>query len=148
MLPAWQASVSNHGVHGDHGNHGEELCHVRSEIRDHTSETFRVLRGCLFIACPKRQQRRPDQRIARRRFEEGKAKIPGTAEIVHSVIVKLNVTNNLVGKRVLVTGGPTRAYLDAFRYITNPSSGKMGVAIVYAGVRYIEPFVSGGSVDN
>jgi phosphopantothenoylcysteine decarboxylase/phosphopantothenate--cysteine ligase len=63
------------------------------------------------------------------RFEEGKAKIPGTAEIVHSVIVKLNVTNNLVGKRVLVTGGPTRAYLDAFRYITNPSSGKMGVAI-------------------
>ena len=63
------------------------------------------------------------------RFEEGKAKIPGTAEIVHAVIVKLNVKKDLVGKRVLVTGGPTRAYLDAFRYITNPSSGKMGVAL-------------------
>ncbi len=63
------------------------------------------------------------------RFEEGKAKIPGTAEIVHAVVVKLNVEKDMVGKRVLVTGGPTRAYLDAFRYITNPSSGKMGVAI-------------------
>ena len=63
------------------------------------------------------------------RFEEGKAKIPGTAEIVHAVVVKLNIEKDLIGKRVLVTGGPTRAYLDAFRYITNPSSGKMGVAI-------------------
>jgi len=63
------------------------------------------------------------------RFEEGKAKIPGTAEIVHAVVVKLNVEKDLIGKRILVTGGPTRAYLDAFRYITNPSSGKMGVAI-------------------
>ena len=63
------------------------------------------------------------------RFEEGKAKIPGTAEIVHAVVAKLNVKRDLIGKRVLVTGGPTRAYLDAFRYITNPSSGKMGVAL-------------------
>jgi len=63
------------------------------------------------------------------RFEEGKAKIPGTAEIVHAVVAKLNVKKDLIGKRVLVTGGPSRAYLDAFRYITNPSSGKMGVAI-------------------
>ena len=63
------------------------------------------------------------------RFEEGKAKIPGTAEIVHAVVAKLNVKRDLIGKRVLVTGGPTRAYLDAFRDITNPSSGKMGVAL-------------------
>lgn len=63
------------------------------------------------------------------RFEEGKAKIPGTAEIVHAVVAKLNVKKDMIGKRVLVTGGPTRAYLDAFRYITNPSSGKMGIAI-------------------
>ncbi len=63
------------------------------------------------------------------RMEEGKAKILGTQDIVHAVVTKLNVTKDLVGKRILVTGGPTRAYLDAFRYITNPSSGKMGVAI-------------------
>ena len=63
------------------------------------------------------------------RMEEGKAKILGTLDIVHAVVTKLNVKKDLVGKRILVTGGPTRAYLDAFRYITNPSSGKMGVAI-------------------
>jgi phosphopantothenoylcysteine decarboxylase / phosphopantothenate---cysteine ligase len=63
------------------------------------------------------------------RMEEGKAKILGTQDIVHAVVTKLHIKKDLVGKRVLVTGGPTRAYLDAFRYITNPSSGKMGVAI-------------------
>lgn len=63
------------------------------------------------------------------RIEEGKAKILGTQDIVHAVVTKLHIKKDLVGKRILVTGGPTRAYLDAFRFITNPSSGKMGVAI-------------------
>ncbi len=63
------------------------------------------------------------------RFEEGKAKIPGTTEIVQAVIDKLTKPQDLAGKHILITAGPTRAYLDAFRYITNPSSGKMGVAI-------------------
>ena len=63
------------------------------------------------------------------RFEEGKAKIPGTSEIVQAVIDTLTRPKDLVGKHILITAGPTRAYLDAFRYITNPSSGKMGVAL-------------------
>lgn len=63
------------------------------------------------------------------RIEEGKAKIPETMEIVHSVISKLDIKKDLSGKKILLTAGPTRAYLDAFRYITNPSSGKMGVAL-------------------
>ena len=63
------------------------------------------------------------------RFEEGKAKIPGTEEIVAAVIKKLTKPQDLKGKSILITAGPTRAYIDAFRYITNPSSGKMGVAI-------------------
>ena len=63
------------------------------------------------------------------RFEEGKAKIPGTNEIVRAVIARLTQKKDLEGKRILITAGPTRAYLDAFRYITNPSSGKMGMAI-------------------
>ncbi|TRO49294.1 bifunctional phosphopantothenoylcysteine decarboxylase/phosphopantothenate--cysteine ligase CoaBC [Candidatus Bathyarchaeota archaeon] len=63
------------------------------------------------------------------RMEEGKAKIPGTDDIVQSVVDRLTVEKDLVGKRILITAGPTRSYLDAFRYITNPSSGKMGVAI-------------------
>ncbi|MFH0850109.1 MAG: bifunctional phosphopantothenoylcysteine decarboxylase/phosphopantothenate--cysteine ligase CoaBC [Candidatus Bathyarchaeota archaeon] len=63
------------------------------------------------------------------RIEEGKAKIPDTDEIVQAVVDRLTVERDLVGKRILITAGPTRSYLDAFRYITNPSSGKMGVAI-------------------
>ncbi len=63
------------------------------------------------------------------RFEEGKAKIPGTEEIVKAVVRKLTKPQDLKSKRILITAGPTRAYIDAFRYITNPSSGKMGVAI-------------------
>ena len=38
-------------------------------------------------------------------------------------------SNNLAGKKVLVTAGPTREYLDPVRFITNRSSGKMGYAI-------------------
>ncbi|TRO45675.1 bifunctional phosphopantothenoylcysteine decarboxylase/phosphopantothenate--cysteine ligase CoaBC, partial [Candidatus Bathyarchaeota archaeon] len=63
------------------------------------------------------------------RMEEGKAKIPDTEEIVQAVVDRLTVERDLAGKRILITAGPTRSYLDAFRYITNPSSGKMGVAI-------------------
>jgi len=35
----------------------------------------------------------------------------------------------LAGKRVLITAGPTREHLDPVRYLSNPSSGKMGLAV-------------------
>ncbi len=38
----------------------------------------------------------------------------------------------LTGQRVLVTAGPTREYLDPVRFISNPSSGKMGFALARA----------------
>ena len=62
------------------------------------------------------------------RFEEGKAKVATTDEIVYRVIKKLH-PKSLEGKRVLVTAGATREYIDPIRYITNASSGKMGVAM-------------------
>ena len=37
--------------------------------------------------------------------------------------------NQLAGKKVLVTAGPTHEAIDPVRYISNHSSGKMGVAI-------------------
>ncbi len=39
---------------------------------------------------------------------------------------------DMVGKRVLVTAGPTREDIDPVRYISNPSTGKMGYAIARA----------------
>jgi len=62
------------------------------------------------------------------RFEEGKAKVASIDEIVYRVIKKLH-PKSLEGKRVLVTAGATREYIDPIRYITNASSGKMGVAM-------------------
>lgn len=38
----------------------------------------------------------------------------------------------LAGKKVLITAGPTREYLDPVRYISNCSSGKMGYALAEA----------------
>lgn len=62
------------------------------------------------------------------RFEEGKAKVASIDEIVYRVIKRLH-PKSLEGKRVLVTAGATREYIDPIRYITNASSGKMGIAI-------------------
>lgn len=44
-------------------------------------------------------------------------------------IRQLAVLGPLAGKKVLVTAGPTREALDPVRFISNPSSGKMGVAM-------------------
>ncbi|NPB04256.1 MAG: bifunctional phosphopantothenoylcysteine decarboxylase/phosphopantothenate--cysteine ligase CoaBC, partial [Thermotogae bacterium] len=38
----------------------------------------------------------------------------------------------LKGKKVVITAGPTREYLDPVRFISNPSSGKMGYALAKA----------------
>jgi len=36
---------------------------------------------------------------------------------------------------LLITAGPTREYLDPVRFLSNPSSGKMGLALALEGVR-------------
>jgi phosphopantothenoylcysteine decarboxylase/phosphopantothenate--cysteine ligase len=69
------------------------------------------------------------------RIEEGKAKIPETREIIEAAVKKLTAERDLQGLRILITAGPTREYLDAFRFISNPSSGKMGVAIAKEALR-------------
>lgn len=39
---------------------------------------------------------------------------------------------DLGGRRVLVTAGPTREFLDPVRFVSNPSSGRMGFAVARA----------------
>ena len=41
-------------------------------------------------------------------------------------------STNLSGRRVLVTAGPTREHLDPVRFVSNPSTGKMGMAVAHA----------------
>jgi phosphopantothenoylcysteine decarboxylase/phosphopantothenate--cysteine ligase len=44
-------------------------------------------------------------------------------------------TRDLAGRRVLVTAGPTREPLDPVRYLSNPSTGKMGYEVARAAAR-------------
>jgi phosphopantothenoylcysteine decarboxylase/phosphopantothenate--cysteine ligase len=41
----------------------------------------------------------------------------------------------LAGRTVLVTAGPTREFLDPVRFLSNPSTGKMGLAVAHAARR-------------
>ncbi|MHA1135635.1 MAG: bifunctional phosphopantothenoylcysteine decarboxylase/phosphopantothenate--cysteine ligase CoaBC [Candidatus Thorarchaeota archaeon] len=63
------------------------------------------------------------------RMEEAKAKIPDVDTIVDTVLGVLG-PKDLDGKHFLVTAGPTRGWIDRVRFITNPSTGKMGIALV------------------
>ena len=47
----------------------------------------------------------------------------------------LETATSLAGRHIVVTAGPTREALDPVRYITNHSSGRMGVAIAAAAWR-------------
>ncbi|WP_103107577.1 bifunctional phosphopantothenoylcysteine decarboxylase/phosphopantothenate--cysteine ligase CoaBC [Brevibacillus reuszeri] len=68
----------------------------------------------------------------------GKGRLAEPEEIVEAVAAffeKKQVpeqTQDLAGKHVLVTAGPTREKIDPIRYITNHASGKMGYAIAEA----------------
>lgn len=59
-------------------------------------------------------------------------RLPEPEAIAEFLQELLAVPGPLAGKRVLVTAGPTREAIDAVRYVSNPSSGKMGIAIAEA----------------
>ncbi len=62
----------------------------------------------------------------------GSGRLAEPAELISAVEQALFGSNELRGKKVLVTAGPTREEIDPVRYITNNSSGKMGYAIAKA----------------
>ena len=59
----------------------------------------------------------------------GKGRLPEPSVIVEEVLDLLKVKPDLLGKKILVTAGATVETIDGVRYISNFSSGKMGVAI-------------------
>jgi phosphopantothenoylcysteine decarboxylase/phosphopantothenate--cysteine ligase len=59
------------------------------------------------------------------------SEVPDIMEAIRSSLSK----KDLSGKKVLITAGPTREYLDPLRFISNRSSGKMGYAIARAALR-------------
>jgi phosphopantothenoylcysteine decarboxylase/phosphopantothenate--cysteine ligase len=67
--------------------------------------------------------------------EYGIGRWPGNGAIVMALDRLVNGRQRLVGKRVVVTAGPTESDLDPVRTLTNRSSGKMGFAIARAAWR-------------
>lgn len=59
----------------------------------------------------------------------GKGKLPEPEEILQYILRQLAFPHDLIGKKVLVTAGPTQEAIDPIRYLTNHSTGKMGYAI-------------------
>jgi phosphopantothenoylcysteine decarboxylase / phosphopantothenate---cysteine ligase len=59
----------------------------------------------------------------------GPGRMPEPETILAYAGRMLESTNGLRGRRVVVSAGPTREAVDPVRYISNRSSGKMGVAI-------------------
>ncbi|NDC38325.1 MAG: bifunctional phosphopantothenoylcysteine decarboxylase/phosphopantothenate--cysteine ligase CoaBC [Proteobacteria bacterium] len=58
----------------------------------------------------------------------GAGRLAGPEEIFYHVRRVLSV-EDFAGKRVLISTGPTREMIDPVRYLSNRSSGKMGVAL-------------------
>lgn len=60
---------------------------------------------------------------------EGKGRLPSIGAIQEEAWRILSPASDLAGKKVLVTAGPTWEFLDPVRFISNPSSGKMGYSM-------------------
>lgn len=57
---------------------------------------------------------------------------PGRLAEPAEIVAALDVPGDLEGIEVLVTAGPTREWLDPVRFLSNPSSGRMGYAVALA----------------
>lgn len=56
----------------------------------------------------------------------GTGRMKEPEEILKIVGSEISIESKFKGKKVLITAGPTREFLDPVRFITNSSSGKMG----------------------
>lgn len=60
--------------------------------------------------------------------EVGPGRLPEPETALEHVLAALT-PSDLEGRRVMVTAGPTREHLDPVRFLSNPSSGRMGYAV-------------------
>ncbi len=71
----------------------------------------------------------------------GEGRMAEPTEIIELITNELNKNLPLTNKRVLITAGPTHEPIDPVRFISNRSSGKMGIALA------IEAANQGAKVD-
>jgi len=61
--------------------------------------------------------------------DNGPGKMPEPEDLYELVAERIGKKQDLAGKKVLVTCGATREAMDPVRFLTNHSTGKMGIAI-------------------
>lgn len=61
--------------------------------------------------------------------DTGAGKMPEPETLLAYILRTISCRKDLVGKKVLVTAGPTQEKIDPVRFITNHSTGKMGYEI-------------------
>ncbi|MGN0307526.1 MAG: bifunctional phosphopantothenoylcysteine decarboxylase/phosphopantothenate--cysteine ligase CoaBC [Lachnospiraceae bacterium] len=61
--------------------------------------------------------------------DTGQGKMPEPDVLLEYILQELAFEKDLLGKKILITAGPTEEAIDPVRYITNHSSGKMGYAL-------------------
>ncbi len=63
---------------------------------------------------------------------EGKGRFPDPSEIMYFIRTYLLYKRDLESKNIMITAGACREYIDPVRYLSNVSSGKMGLALARA----------------
>ena len=61
--------------------------------------------------------------------DTGTGKLPSEETLLSYIMKELHYEKDMIGKKVIVTAGPTMEAIDPVRFISNHSTGKMGYAI-------------------
>ncbi|MBE5907186.1 MAG: bifunctional phosphopantothenoylcysteine decarboxylase/phosphopantothenate--cysteine ligase CoaBC, partial [Lachnospiraceae bacterium] len=64
--------------------------------------------------------------------DTGKGKMPEPETLLSYILKEIACDKDLLGKKILITAGPTREAIDPVRFISNHSTGKMGYAVAKA----------------
>jgi len=121
-------------------------------IADDALSTFILAVTCPVIICPSMNTNMYETKAVRRNLDRlksdghfviepesgelacgitGPGRLPEPEDILDRLLSYLS-PKDMKGKRILVTAGPTRESIDPVRFISNPSSGKMGFAVTKA----------------
>ncbi|HYA85851.1 MAG TPA: bifunctional phosphopantothenoylcysteine decarboxylase/phosphopantothenate--cysteine ligase CoaBC [Nitrospirota bacterium] len=125
---------------------------IAAGIADDALTTAFMARDCPLVIAPAMNERMYRNPILRRNIDTltdigvkfiapesgslacgliGEGRLADTDRIIRE-LTSLLTPKDLAGQTVLVTAGPTRESIDAVRFISNPSTGKMGYALAAA----------------
>jgi phosphopantothenoylcysteine decarboxylase/phosphopantothenate--cysteine ligase len=103
-------------------------------IADDPLSTFMLAVTSPVVLCPSMNTHMYENKAVQRNLDtlrSGPGRLPEPEEIFDRFLACLS-PKDLAGKKILVTAGPTIEPIDPVRFISNPSSGKMGFAVARA----------------